>query len=321
MLNTLKVFDLDGTLNTANTRGALDGTSCPEARVYIEASAAYIAREIGLSTEEVFEGLKSAISEEVFPNRAKLKYWGQFPNTEGGLVPVTPAVDHFQLTSNAVTVFLQKCLAQEKADSPLVEKIKAFLGSKWVHPFFKHGSEMSLPHSEMSEDAVKTLDDCLKQNDLVVVITNSTTAKAEMLLRKGGFGEHIKIGGVKMGEIGVVGDAMKFQVDTSMPMDGDSIVDLTPYFGESISLDVRRGKFRRLVHGIVDSIGAGEVQVYSDIPEFDNFPLDPEFKGRIKHGMKVNPDSAPESIAAAKGILNAKASMVLSELVNEVDGE
>lgn len=311
--NTLELYDLDGTMNRIDVLAALEGQSNDEVQHYIVAAAEYVAEKVGLSTDEVFVGIKTAMLVEVFPNRAKFENWASFPAADKTPVKVTPAVDHFLLMARAVEVFLQNRLSQEgDKENELTRKIKDFLAQSWGYPLFAHASEVALPHSHLSEDACSVIEDRLRAQALAVIFTNSSTSKAVALLKKAGFGDRISVGAVERGKIGAIGGAAKFQVDTSLPPDE---IDLAEFYGPGAVLDLRRRLFREGVDNLMQATGANRVAMFTDVPELDSYPLNRWYGDRAIHGMKTNPVSAPEGIAAARQLLRAAISDDLSELV------
>lgn len=311
--DTLELYDLDGTMNEIDVLAALEGQSNDEVQHYIVAAAEYVAEKVGLSTDEVFVGIKTAMLLEVFPNRAKFENWASFPAADKTPVKITPAVDHFLLTARAVEVFLQKRLSQEcTKDNDLTRKIKAFLESNWGYPLFAHASEAALPHSHLSEDACSVIEDRLRAQALAAIFTNSSTAKAVTLLKKAGFGDRISVGAVERGKIGAIGGAAKFQVDTALSRDE---IDLSYYYGQGAVVDLRRRLFREGVDNLMQATGANRVAMFTDVPELDLYPLARWYEGRVLCAMKTNPVSAPEGIAAARQVLRGAISDKLSDLV------
>ncbi len=318
MSDTLELYDLDGTMIDIDVERGLDKQSNDEVQHYFIAAAQFVADQTGLDADEVFEGMKVAMLGDIFPNRAKFENWASFPAIDKTPVKVTPAVDHYLLTPRAIELFLNRRLAQEQQEdqqSPVVTKIREFLAEDWKFSLYSFASEASLPHSHISEDAIAVIEDRLRNNALATVFTNSSAAKAETLLAKAGFfGERFVSGNVERGKIGAIGGAAKFEVDTSLSSDR-ALLDLSNFYGEEVILDLRRRRFRERVDGLLSSTGAERIFMATDIPELDLYPLRAWYGDRIINAMKTNQASAPESIAAARALLNARISDKLSDLV------
>ena len=65
----------------------------------------------------------------------------------------------------------------------------------------------------------------------------------------------------------------------------------------------------------MEEAGTSQVFMASDIPELDHYPLQAWYGERARLAMKINPTSAPESIAAFEGLISGRASENLAELV------
>lgn len=318
MPNRLHLVDLDGTVNDIDIRLAFERRGSPEVAAYIHGAAKFVSERTGLPEEEVLTGLKQTILHDVLPYRTQYDYWGTFPMSDGRPAKICPAVDHYLLMYAAVPIFLWRRILEEDARSDTVARIYAFLDSNWKYPLFSFASDCALPHAEIEADAVGALQEILRRNEFVAIVTNSSTRKAEDLLKQAGFGDRLEVGGVSRGKIGVMGDAMKFQIDPNLPKDGQ-IIDLSGYFGfPEAKVDNRRRVFRTRMRQLFTAVGAGEIIVYSDIPELDNYPLAAEFGERARHGMKLNPTSVDASVDAAMAVLYAATSRKLSELVKKL---
>lgn len=318
-MNILHLVDLDGTANTIDIKAALEGRGCPEIHHYILAAADFVAKETDLPKKTVFDGLKTSILTQVYPQRDQYQYWGSFPSTTDEPVKIVPAVDHFMLVIAAVPLVLKDELVKAGQNTPTGNKIKTFLESKWVHPLFKFSSDASLPHAEIEEDAREALEDILSRDELVAILTNSSPEKARILLERAGFGDRIQAGGVDSGKIGAIGNTRKFQVDLTQPTEG-AFLDLSPYFGFQVHLDLRRRVFRGLVRKLVEETRVQAIRVYSDMPEMDIFPLAAEFGTQARHGMKLNPCSVEGSIRAARALIGTVTENSLSALVKQMRG-
>lgn len=291
---TLELYDLDGTLNAIDVPGALEGRGSAEVRLYLEAAARYMAGKIpSLHVEDIFEGIKAGMK-EVFPNRAKLSHWASFPNTQKTRLPICPAVDHFLLTPHAIRAYLSTC-----------EEAKDFLASNWEYDLYKFCSTETLPHAEIDDDARGALDTRLTQEAMMVVLTNSAPSKAVDMLTKAGFGDHLLVGGVKRGKIGVIGDGRKFEVDSTWSGPKEtrygSEIDLSADFEPGAVLQLGRKHFHDTVAALMKKSRAKSVWMASDIPELDLWPLRNWTKFRPEIAMRRNPTSAQESINALTG--------------------
>lgn len=319
MGRVLELVDLDGTTNTLDVRGALENNEDGEILAYVRAASEFVAKSIGLDEkdyDEVFEGIKGAMLADVYPNRARLAYWGTFPMGDGGApMPVTPAVDHMQLTKPAVEIYLKMRMDSEPAESDAAKKIRDFLSGSWGFDMFAHASKASLDKTHIEQDAVVALESRLSKDALIAILTNSSPEKATSMLRRAGFGDRIVENGVERGKIGSIGNGRKWWVNTGLPA---SSVDLSRYYPDNIQLDIRRGDYKKLVAALMAGVDADEVAMFTDIPELDLYPLREWYGNNARLGMKTNPVSAPESISAAKGILGASVNSKLSALMAEV---
>lgn len=316
-MSLLELYDLDGTLTTTDAIGALEGRHDDEVFHYIVAAAEFIGRELGLPIQEAFQEIRRILISQVFPARAKPEFWGTFPASDGTKIPISPAVDHYLLTAQAVRVFLEKRLQQENPGSEAFRKIQEFLATDWEYPLFKFASDISLPYGHLDDDAIGVLQQRLGSNALAAIFTNSSIERAEALLRKAGLQARIEKDGITRGKIGVMGNAMKFQVDPSLPEGPDTHIDLLPFWMD-IKLDLRRRVYREKVEALMRTLGTTEIFMATDIPEIDLYPLRAWFGHSAILAMKTNPSSAPESITAAQALLNAKISPQLSELTRDL---
>lgn len=291
---TLELFDLDGTLNEIDVLGAVEGKGSAEVSAYLEAATRFVAAKIpSLRVEDIFEGIKVSMK-AIFPGRAKFENWASFPNTQKESTRVCPAVDHFLLTPLAIKAYLST-----------IPEAAAFLASDWNYALYSFCSKEALPHAEIDEDAKGALDGRLTREALMVLLTNSAPSKAVEMLTKAGFGDHLLVGGVQRGKIGVIGDGRKFEVDTEWSgpektRHGNSI-DLSAYFGEGAVLPLGRRHYHDTVASLMEASGAKDVWMASDIPELDLWPLRnwPAFNAQI--AMRRNPTSSQESITAITG--------------------
>lgn len=321
---TLELYDLDGTFNDFDVQAVLDGKGgSPEVVAYLEASARFVRKGVSqLSEEEIHHGIKKAMRQGVLPNRSKTKYWGTFPDTNKNRIPICPAVDHYLLTPHAVRLYLEEKREESRV---LQTRIDAFLkDDSWIYPLYKFCSAESLDHAAIDDDARKVLEARLIRRAFVTIFTNSSPKKACTLLKKAGFGDYIKVGGVERGKIGVIGDGRKFQVDPSWQKEGDprfgDTIDLSEFFDETGAIvDLRRRHFHQVVTGLMASSGASRVWMASDIPELDLYPLAnwEEFRPRV--AMRINPTSSPESIRATQELLGATIGTRLSDLTGDLE--
>lgn len=295
---TLELYDLDGTLNEIDVPGALEGNGSAEVKVYLEAAARFVANKIpSLRVEDIFEGIKAGMR-EVFPNRSKLSHWASFPDAQKNSTRVCPAVDHFLLTPHAIRAYLSTC-----------EEAQEFLASDWQYDLYKFCSTETLPHAEIDDDAKGALSTRLTQEALMVVLTNSAPSKAVEMLTKAGFGDHLLVGGVERGKIGVVGDAKKFEVDLLRNVDHSlgkgtrygAVLDLGAYFEPGAILQLGRAHYHEIVARLMEQSGARSVWMASDIPELDLWPLHNWEKFNSQLAMRRNPTSSQESINALTG--------------------
>jgi hypothetical protein len=322
--NTLELVDLDGTTNTLDIKKVLEENIEGEILAYLRAAGEFVARGIwpeqGEPSDgfkcEVFDGIKEAILTEVYPNRARLKYWGTFPMGDDIVLPVTPAVDHMQVTKPAVTLYLNQRLATEEDGSPLARRITEFLSTSWGFGMFKHASAESLPHTHIEDSAAAAIEERIRRNALIAIFTNSSPEKAVKMLTGAGFGDRIVEASVKRGGIGAIGNGKKWLVDTNQP---EALVDLSEYYSpDRILLDIRREAYRVAVEELMTAHGADKVAMFTDIPELDSYPLRAWYGDRALLGMKTNPMSAEESINAAIGILKAAVDSNLGRLMNQL---
>lgn len=314
---------MDGTCNNFDVQAVLDGKEgSPEVVAYLEAAASFVRNRFpDLSEEEIYDGIKEAM-QQVLPNRSKTDYWGTFPDANNGRKRICPAVDHYLLTPHAVALYLKQKKDEDKA---LQKKIDAFLKDDgWMYPLYKYCSAASLPHASIDEDAIGVLDARLTREALVTIFTNSSTEKAYTLLAKAGFSDRIQIGGVRRGKIGAIGDGLKFQVDENWEREskgkfGDRI-DLSEFFGEAEAIvDLRRRNFHRVVASLMDSSGASQVWMASDIAELDLYPLANWSELNPGVAMRTNPTSSPESIRGAQELLKATTGKHLSDLTRDLE--
>lgn len=316
MSNTLELVDLDGTTNTLDLQASLDERE-GEIFHYFVGAAQHIADFLNgddnlIDVSDIFEGIKVASISVIFPERAHLKNWGTFPNSEKVQVPVTPAVDHMQVLKPAAAHYLRDLQSGLSPGELLYQRIDQFFARDWGFGLFKAGSSASLPHTNMEEDAITALDRALVNERLITIFTNSAPEKAAAMLGRAGFEDRIVKDRVEKGKIGAIGWAKKWLINTDLPSDS---VDLSEYYPDQISLDLRRGVYHDRVTELMESTGADRVAMYTDIPELDLYPLWRWFGDRARLAMKTNPMSAPESIAAAEGIMQADVSDRLSDLM------
>lgn len=304
-MDTLELYDLDGTLTTLDPLAAVCGEKRGEEYHYIQAAIDFVAEKTGLDRDYVSRKVIGNIL-KIYPNRSRREYWGDFGRGE----PIMPCTDHFQLTTRAIQMFLQ----QEDARS----EIKTFTESDWVYPQFVYSSAQALPHAHLDEDAVSVLHSRLTAGASPVIVSNSSTSKAATLLERAGFNGHFVEGGVASGKIGVFGEARKFSIDESLPKTPESKLDLRPH-GMDVVLDLRRGHFRGLIMKLLQGVRPKLVVSFSDTPELDFYPLAQWVpRENLRVGVKVNPVSSPESIAAVRALLDAATSEKLSALVSEL---
>lgn len=294
----LELYDLDGTLNEIDVPGALEGKGSAEVRFYLEAATRYVAGKVpSLRTEDIFEGIKAGMK-EVFPNRAKLSHWASFPDAQKNRLPICPAVDHFLLTPHAIRNYLSTC-----------EEAKDFLASSWEYDLYKFCSAETLPHAGVDDDAKGALDTRLTQEALMVVLTNSAPSKAVEMLTRAGFGDHLLVGGVQRGKIGVIGDGRKFEVDNLRNVPHSlgkgtrygAALDLSAYFEPGATLQLGRAHYHEIVSNLMEQSRAKNVWMASDIPELDLWPLRNWTRFNPEIAMRRNPTSSPESIRALTG--------------------
>jgi len=318
----LHLFDLDGTLNTIDVQASMENPEQgdPEIIHYLAGVSRFVEEASGLPYEAIFHGIREKVLAD-FDKRATLDYWGRFAAKKEAGVPkeyfaVTPAVDHYLLIQRAVRGFLedQKAMIQGVAGGD-PSKIDRLLdpGRNLAHEVYTAGSQASVQQSEIEDAGKAVLDDGLSKNQPMAVLTNSSPTKAMSMLQKAGFADrHLLENHVQPGKIGVVGWACKFEVDRAMEQ---AVLDLTEFYGERILLDLRRGAFRQRVAEFMEEAGTSQVFMASDIPELDHYPLQAWYGERARLAMKINPTSAPESIAAFEGLISGRASENLAELV------
>lgn len=320
----LELYDLDGTLNEIDVPGALEGKGSPEVVEYLNAAARFVCNELpSLKGQEadVLEGIKEGMR-TIFPDRSKLKNWASFPNTQKVNTPVCPAVDHYLLTPHAIRAFLSSRLLSLEASSPTAKEIQTFLGRDWQYPLYKFCSAATLEYAAIDEDARTTLDRRLTADALTVVLTNSDTAKARLMLTKAGFGDHLEIGGAKQGKIGVIGGARKFEVDPTWEGPENSrfgkSVDLSAFFESGAVLDLRRKHFHDTAAGLMEASGARKLWMASDIPELDLWPVAnwTDFEPEVV--MRRNPTSSKQSIMAMVRSVPFRVSDRLSVLTDDL---
>ncbi len=308
-MSILHSIDLDGTTNTIDMLGALEGRSCPEIQSYLFHAANFVGQQTGISSAKVLKHLRKIILEAVYPQRDQYEHWGSFPSSDKTLVKITPAVDHFMLIRSAIEIYLK---AQRQT-----RRIQQFLATDWAYAVFKSASDSSMQDAQMDPDAIEAIDGLLTRDELAVILTNSDVKKAELMLRKAGFGSRMALESVTPGKIGAIGGARKFEVDVTQPAES---VDLSPYFGFPVQLDLRRRRLVETVRGLVEATGADRLCVYTDMPEMEGYPLAKEFGERARHGMKLNPCSVEGSVRAARELIGAVTSDRLSVLVEQLSG-
>ncbi|MBI2638385.1 hypothetical protein HYW83_02235 [Candidatus Peregrinibacteria bacterium] len=293
-------FDADGTLNEIDIKGALAGKpGTEEIQHYYEAAIAFAAAKTEMAPGEVDSRLRTLILGEVFPQRAHPDFWGKLQGNR----PTSPAVDHFLLIEAAVRRLHPVFNATPGLTSEL----------------FKAASAASHEHAAIDEDARGVLGDLISRNRIVGITTNSSTKKIDAMLRKAGLEAYTVHDRIAPGRIGVLGDAQKFRVDESMPDSPKEHLDLSPFYGAGIELDLRRGVFRKRVRQACNEAGVTEVRYVTDIPELDLYPMRAEFGDVLRCAMKLNPTSASETVNAVTAILKAPVGTRLSALVKLLD--
>src|SRR3989338_6965088 len=187
--HTLELYDLDGTLNSIDVPGALDGKGSPEVTEYINAAVTFLTSQIPELKRlevDVLRKIQGGMR-LIFPQRSKLEYWATFPNTDKQQTKICPAVDHYLLTPHAVRACLNSYLQVLDADNPLHQSITRFLATNWQYPLYAFCSAATLEHAAIDENAQMALDGRLTRDGIIVVFTNSKPQKAEIMLRKAGF--------------------------------------------------------------------------------------------------------------------------------------
>ena len=324
---TLEIFDLDGTLTNMDVAAALreESGSSLEIREYLIAAVHYLCEKIdGLRPEAVLPELRPKMLSVALPNRALDKNWGRFPEKgTGEMKRISPAVDHFFLVRTGVKLYLEDLYAENRRNV-LGERIREFLQGNWMEPMYRRANEAAWKHAEMDDDSIGVLEDRIRREALLVIMTNSDTAKAVAMLNKAGFGDdRIIEGGVERGKIGIVGDARKWEVDPNFTVDdmfyGDEM-DLSLYYRQpGIVVDIRRGRFHGQVDSLMQASGARRAWMATDMPELDGYPFMNWRQFRPNLVVRTNPTSAPASIVAAESIMGVKTGGKLSGLTGDLE--
>lgn len=319
---TLEIHDMDGTLTDLDVRKALEayGGASEEIVAYFDAAACFIASKIkGLTQEQVLGGIRAKMIGEVFPNRSRYDYWATFLDTTGKPVSICPAVDHFLVTHQGMRLYLEE-LSVEEEESALGKNIRNFLAnSAWKDEMFVFANQAAEGRAELTEDAKAVLEARLSREALLVVLSNSSSRKAEDVLTRGGFGGRLKIGGIERGKIGIVGSAKKGIVDPGWKHEsgrfGD-FLDLRKFHGDPRAiLDLRRRLYHEKIAALMKASGAKSVWMTSDIPELDLLPLLnwAEFNSRV--AMRSNKGSSIPSIAA---LTELQPGIIISDRLSEL---
>ena len=324
---TAEFFDLDGTCNNLDIQSVLEGSGgAPEIAAYLVAAADFVLREIPQlpsTPEEILSALKECLRNDIFPKRAQWKWWATFPSVQKEMIPICPAVDHYLLTPHAVRRVLERTAQDEAASTSLRWTISTFLASgHWEYSLFKFCSEASLLHAVLEDDAISILDNRMRNNTLVAILTNSTTQKAWMMAEKAGFGSYLVEDHFERGKLAIIGDSKKFMVDREWPVHlqpkkakfGDT-VDLSSFFGEKETVvDLRRRHYYELVGRLMRECGAKRSRMISDIATLDLFPFANWLEFEPEVVMRKNSTSVPEEINAVRELLGARIVTNLSEL-------
>ncbi len=311
----LDIYGADGVLTNVDIMGALEKGNPRELSHYFIKAAQFVAKETGLSQQEVYDGIKLKIRDEIFPNRDKPENWHEF----GQGVKIAPAVDHMLITPFATELFLKEFLAELSGDSPVAGKIKDFLGKKsWDYAQYKSASEGFEQDAVMEPDAIDALDYKLGQDHTVVIATNSRTAKIHNLLRKGGFAEdRIIENEVQAGKIGIFNDVGKYKIDSRAPRNVESTMDLRK-FGVNVQLDLRRNHYKTKILEMYERSGAEMLEVIDSIPELmASLPYlfgKDQINEDVFLSLKMTPNTTNSGLAIAKHI-KARAGTVLSNLI------
>lgn len=311
------ILDLDGTLTDLDVVGVLEGrASAPEIQHYFIAAARFVEARTGLGEPHIHDGILDVMRTEVFPNREKAEHWGTFGSGE----PICPAVDHFLLLESSLKIYLKRQLSQVPKGGTTYQKILGFLANPGImNAMFQEANPVAASYAEIDEDGKGALEEMLRRNDRIAIVTNSKTEKAVALVTKAGLQEYLVGGQLVPGRIATVGDAMKFKLDkTWEPPEGHS-VDLSSYYGEPITLDIRRRTFRERMRILLADPSIGNFGVFSDVPELDLYPMAAEFGKRARCAMRITPQSLPGQIRAAEELLGAKSGPNLSDLLKELD--
>lgn len=324
---TLELHDMDGNLTDIDVKAALEknANASKEILEYFDAAAYFIASKIeGLTQEQVLNGIKAKMLTEIFPNRSRYDYWATFLDATGKSVSICPAVDHFLITHQGTRLYLEE-LAVEESESRLGQNVRTFLENvAWKDEMFVFANRAAEGKAQLTEDAKAVLEARLSRDALLVVLSNSSHGKAEDVLKRGGFGNRLKIDGIERGKIGVVGTAKKGIVDPSWKHEGGrfgDFLDLREFHGDQRAiLDLRRKLYYGKVAALMKASGARSVWMASDIPELDLLPLASwrEFNPTV--AMRNNTGSSIESMTAFATLLTgAKISDRLSELTEDLE--
>lgn len=313
---TLDVYGADGVLTNVDIMGAIEKGNPKELHQYFIRAAQFIANETGLTLEKVYNGIKTEIRDEVFPNRDKVGYWHEF----GQGMKIAPAVDHMLITPFATKLFLHEVLAELDANGPTAHKVREFLGKKgWEEAQYQFASTRFEQDAVMEPDAIDALDYKLGQDHSIAIATNSGAGKIHTLLRKGGFKEdRIIENDVQPGKIGVFDDVGKYKVDRRAPYTPKSSLNLRP-FGVETSLDLRRTHYRDKLLEMVNKAGATEMEIVESIPEL--MVALPYLFGEDVIGEQVNlsvrrtPNITDSGLALA-GHMKARVQKKLGDLIN-----
>ncbi len=311
----LDIYGADGVLTNVDIMGALEKGSPRELSHYFIKASQFVAKETGMSQQEVYDGIKMKIRDVVFPNRDKPEHWHEF----GQGVKIAPAVDHMLITPFATELFLKDVLAGLAPESETAKKITEFLGKKaWGHSQYKSASEGFEQDAVMEPDAIDALDYKLGQDHSVVIATNSRTAKIHNLLRKGGFAENRIIENeVRAGKIGIFNDVGKYKIDSRAPRNVESTMDLRK-FGVNVQLDLRRNHYKAKILEMYERSGAEMLEVIDSIPELmASLPYlfgKNQINEDVFLSLKMTPNTTNSGLAIAKHI-KARAGTVLSNLI------
>lgn len=324
--DTLNIYDLDGTLSQLGIKETLEQRpgSSMEIQTYFMAAMDYICKALPeLKKNDVYDGVKAKALQVVLPNNGNTEYWGRFSSVQNKSVPICPAVDHFLVTASAATLYLQEILVREGEESLLGQKIKGCLSNpEFTDKMFLSANAAAINHSKMDEVGIEVIDRSLSRNALAVVMSNSSNTKASTMLDRAGFGGRIVNDRAQRGKIGVVGSAMKWQVDEEWRPEGTkwgNSVDLSKFHGNGAALDLRRRKFHDRVRDLVNDSGASGVTMASDIVELDLLPLAnwPEFSPQL--ALRTNSNSVAGSTRAAVELCEARVGENLAEILREME--